>query len=283
MLMCAYICFAFLNVCMKKLYDSYSAMQITSMRSFFCILIFGGITFSLREMRRGFLSGPTKVNIYKSVFDFLSTPAWVLAVANINIANAVALSQITPIFAAILAILFLRDKVPLDRWIAIFVGIMGALIILRPASEEFNEYSFVVLFTCILWASSNVMTKFLTSHKAQQPLIIVVYSNIMIFLLTIPSIFFEFKMPDMNGILISLQMSLLAGFGYIFIAYSCRFTNISVLAPFDCFRLLFATIVAYFSFGQIIDSITLIGAMVIFASATYLTIKHAKSSNAAVD
>lgn len=278
MLLCAYLCFSLLNICMKTLYASYSAMQITSMRSFFCIVLFGTAMLLLPGIRRDFFKGPTRVNIYKSIFDFLSTPAWVLAVANINIANAVALSQVTPILAAIFAIIFLKDKMSLDRWIAVFIGIIGALVILRPASEGFNEYSFVVLFTCFLWASSNVMTKFLAGHKAQQPLVIVVYSNIMIFLLTIPSVIFEFRMPDLQGIFVSLQMSLLAGLGYICIAYSCRFANISVLAPFDCFRLLFATIAAYVFFGQVIDGTTLLGAAIIFTSTTYLAMKHARKA-----
>ncbi len=269
----AYVCFGLLNICMRKLHGSFDPIMISAIRSFFCVVLFLPLALIIYNARKSLKNGLSRLNFYKGIVDFLSIPAWALAISNMNIAEAVALSQTFPLFVTILAAIFLKEKLTLKKFTVIFIGMIGALIIIKPHTENFNMYSFVVLFICLLWASSNIMTKFLT-NRTQNPLSIIVYTNLIIFSLSLPNAMFYFKMPDMNELQIAIAMSLLAGTGYICVAHAVSLTQVSTLAQIDAFRLIFATIFAYIFFGQVIDIYTIIGAIIIISCTTYMAVTH---------
>jgi len=72
------------------------------------------------------------------VFGLTSMMLWFYGLGRLPLATATALSFSTPIFTAIAAVLFLKEKMGVYRWSAVAVGFLGTLIILRPDVVHFN-------------------------------------------------------------------------------------------------------------------------------------------------
>lgn len=266
-LILAYICFSLLNIISKKLYDLHiDLMVITFYRGLFCTIIFlpfviGKIS-SLKNLKI------LKINYYKGTIDFLSIPVWIIAISNINIPEAVALSYLTPTITAFLTIFLLKDKFTTDKWIVLILGLIGVIIIIKPDVNNLNYYVACVFMACLLWASGSILTKNLTN--TQHPVIIVFLTNLIITVLAFPFFIFKFYLIDINELMLCISMSLMAGCGYYLLskAYSC--TKLSNLIPMDYLRLIFATITAYIFFNQRIEINTIAGSILIFSGTLYL-------------
>lgn len=265
-LMLAYVCFALLNIVSKQLYAlEMGPMVITFYRSFFCILLTA--PFAILMLRKHAFNF-AKINIYKGVVDFLSIPTWVMAVSYMNIPEAVGLTYITPILTAVLAIIFLKDKMSVEKWLVISVGLVGAYIILKPDFDNFNYYSIYALSACMLWATGGILTKNLTTN--QHPVLIVFFTNIVITALSAPFFIADLRFLNMHEVILCTMMAVTAAGGYLFLSYAYGSTRLTNLLPYDYFRLIFATIASYFFLGQVIDSTTILGSALIFGSSMYL-------------
>ena len=88
---------------------------------------------------------------------------WFTALAKVEIATATALSFSAAIFGTIAAVVLLREKVRVRRIIAIVAGVVGVLVVLRPAGESFNPSALLVLGSSISWGLNVVIVKTLSS------------------------------------------------------------------------------------------------------------------------
>ena len=69
--------------------------------------------------------------------------------------------RVSPFFIVILSIIFLKDKVGIYRWSAIFIGFFGVVLIMKPTSEIFNFYSIFPILTAIAWSFSVIILKYI--------------------------------------------------------------------------------------------------------------------------
>jgi len=90
---------------------------------------------------------------------------WFTALAKVEIATATALSFSAAIFGTIAAVALLREQVRARRVIAIVVGFVGVLIVLRPAGDSFNPSALLVLGSSIFWGFNVVIVKTLSSTE----------------------------------------------------------------------------------------------------------------------
>ncbi|MCE2993736.1 MAG: DMT family transporter [Candidatus Jidaibacter sp.] len=270
------MCFGVLNVITKALYQDFSPMQITFYRSFFCIILFSPFLLLLSKNSRKLKLN--SLNLFKGAVDFMSIPTWALAISNMNIPEVVGISYITPILSCLFAIIFLKEKPSYQKFIAMAFGMTGAYIIIQPNSANLNIYVFVVLFTCTLWASSNVITKYLTSDAKQHPLAIMLVTNLIICSLATPLFILDHKILNFTQMLLCIGMACTAGVAYLCIAFACRLAYINTLMPFDYLRIICATLAAYLFLGQTIDITTVIGSLIIFISTLYLVKGHIKEA-----
>ncbi len=100
-------------------------------------------------MRAGFASLRTTrlpIHIIRAVFNAASICAWYIAISITPLADATALALTGPLFATLAAIIFLGERPRLRRWIALLIGLVGALVIVRPGFTTFSTgFIFVIL------------------------------------------------------------------------------------------------------------------------------------------
>ena len=93
---------------------------------------------------------------------FLSMNIFIfISVINLEFATAMVLTFSSPFFIVILSIIFLKDKVGIYRWSAIFIGFFGVVLIVQPGSDIFSFYSIFPILTAIAWALSVIILKFI--------------------------------------------------------------------------------------------------------------------------
>jgi S-adenosylmethionine uptake transporter len=185
-----------------------------------------------------------------------------------------------PFFFLPLAVFFLKEKVDLSRWIAIFIGFIGLLIMFQPGTEAFRIIALVPITAAILFAMLDVMAKKMVSTENTHSMLF--YFAVGTTLLTAIPAFFVWKMPS----LYELGMLALLGLGGNLIqvcmirAFSA--TDASALSPFRYVEFIFSALFGFVFFLEIPTVITIAGALFIIAGTAYIsyyeTLKERKAA-----
>ena len=80
---------------------------------------------------------------------------------SLEFATAMTLTFSSPFFIVIFSIFFLKDRIGIYRWSAIFLGFLGVVLIMKPTSDIFNFYSIFPILTAIAWAMTVIILKFI--------------------------------------------------------------------------------------------------------------------------
>ena len=152
--------FALLNTLVKYLSEDYHLSQIIFFRSFFAVLLI--LPFILKSGIKSLKTNSIKLQIIRCSLAVLAMYLWFYSISKIPLAEATAINFTAPIFGAIFAIFLLKEKIKYRRVIAIFISLIGALIIIRPGLIHFNIYIFITLVASILMGMASVYIKKIT-------------------------------------------------------------------------------------------------------------------------
>ncbi|HXV73951.1 MAG TPA: DMT family transporter, partial [Sphingomonadales bacterium] len=130
-------------------------------RTLFAIVAF--LPFVLRHGKAAFATTHLPLHIFRGVLSFVATLGIFYSVAHIPLEEAVAISYAAPVFAALGAILILKEKVRWRRMAAVAAGLAGVLLILRPGFRELTPGVLAALIGALAIAGSLVVIKRLTT------------------------------------------------------------------------------------------------------------------------
>lgn len=274
MLLCCFFN-ASLTCMVRYLGENISPYTILFYRNFFSLLIIAPFALSdIRSNKDSDLYKFSKLNLARGVGGFLSMIFWFLGVVYLPITEAVALSFTLPLFVTIFAMIFLKERITYDKWLALLIGSIGVYLILLPGTTGFNKLSILVLVSTILWASTNIMVKSLTS--SQSPQVIIFYMALTIFPLSIPFFIKNFHIPNLKEFVILILIACSSNIAQLFLAKAYKVTKVSVVIPFDFTRLIFASIFSFLLFSEIIKMHTIIGAALIIFGSFIVVRKESK-------
>ena len=192
----------------------------------------------------------------------------------IPLAQATALGFTTPIFATLLAILFLGEVVRLRRWTAIIVGFLGTLVIVEPWHGHIDAGALIVIYSAVAWAGAVVIIRFMgrTDSAVTTTLQMALWMSP---LSLIPALF-VWQWPTLEQL---LWLLLAAGFGTVTqftIAQALRLGDTSAIMPVDFLRMIWATGMGILLFGETPDAWTWIGAVMVFAATCYIAYRESR-------
>jgi drug/metabolite transporter (DMT)-like permease len=214
----------------------------------------------------------------RSLFGFASMLSWFYAVSVLPLADAVALNFTAPIFGTILAIVVLREVVGIRRGAAMIVGFIGAMIILRPGLAELSIGSYSAIFSALTMAGSMTMVKLLS--RTENTAAMVALNQILIIPMSLIPAIFVWQTPTLEQLIAILIIGLLATIGHLSFTKDYTLADVSIVMPFDFFRLIFSALIGFIFFLQEPDLFTYIGAAIIFASSIYIAIRETRVSSA---
>lgn len=197
------------------------------------------------------------------------TVTYLVALAHLPIANVSAVQQALPLAVTMGAALFFGEGVGWRRWLAIAVGFLGVMVIVRPGFEGFSAYSLLVLGCVVFCAVRDLATRRIP-EDVPTLLISAVTSLAMTILgaaLLQPMGGWSPMTPAGTGYLALAAVLVLIG--YQFVIMAMRVGDISFIAPFRYTALLWSIVLGVVVFGDFPDTLMIAGSLIIVGSGIY--------------
>lgn len=252
----------------KFVSDSMNMAQVMLVRGVFASMLVGVIAWqsgALTQLRHALNS----MVMLRVAGDAAGTLTFLLALQHLPLANVSAILQALPLAVAMGAALFLGEGVGWRRWLAISVGFIGVLIVVRPGVEGFSVHSLLVL-ACVLFCA----VRDLATRRIPEAIPSLLVSAVTSTAITILG---AALLPTMGGwtpmqpgmVLYLALAAVLVLIGYQFIIMAMRVGDISFIAPFRYTALLWAIALSIVIFGDFPDSAMIMGSAIIVASGLY--------------
>ncbi|MEL6807335.1 MAG: DMT family transporter [Pseudomonadota bacterium] len=212
----------------------------------------------------------TRPVLLRNLAELLGTLGFVTALALIPLSTASAILQAAPLLVTLGAAVFFGEPVGWRRWAAIMVGFFGVLLIIRPATDEFDWLSLFAVLGVLGLAVRDLATRRVTFAISSFQL------SFLAFLTLIPASVILLGaggvapvMPNGAQSALLAAAVLIGALSYFAITYAMRIGDIGFVTPFRYSRMIFALIIGMTVFGENPDALTLIGAAIIIASGLY--------------
>ena len=189
----------------------------------------------------------------------------------ISLAEVTVLLFTVPIFATLLSIVFLSEKVGVRRWTAIFVGFLGILIIARPQGSVSTGHLFI-LCAALSWSTSILIAKKLTEKDT---VISITFWQAMgcVPLAFIASLF-VWELPSFVQLGALLGIAALGTVGHAMLYAALKVGQVSVILPLDYIRIIWSAGLGFILFGQLPTLHLYAGSLLIVAATAFLSYRE---------
>ena len=189
----------------------------------------------------------------------------------ISLAEVTVLLFTVPIFATLLSIVFLSEKVGVRRWTAIFVGFLGILIIARPQGSLSTGHLFI-LCAALSWSTSIMIAKKLTEKDT---IISITFWQAMgcVPLAFIASLF-VWELPSFVQLGALLGIAALGTVGHAMLYAALKVGQVSVILPLDYIRIIWSAGLGFVLFGQLPTLHLYAGSLLIIAATAFLSYRE---------
>jgi drug/metabolite transporter (DMT)-like permease len=254
----------FLIVSSRYLAEDLRPIEIAALQNLFALIFFIPI-FYKRGFKKVVKTKRLPLHVFRGFIAVAGIVIWYYAFTKIPLADAVAINYSLPLITTIFAIFLLKEKVNFNTWIALTIGFMGLLVIIRPGFQDVSHVYLLVIAATSCWALSDILNKFLLTTDSSET--IVFYMSLTALLFTLPFTIYQFSAITIVHIILFVSMGIMSNVAYITtsLAYSKNKT-IAYLQPFDFIRLVFVIIASYFIFAETIDFLAVLGVIIILGS-----------------
>lgn len=200
------------------------------------------------------------------------TTSTYIAVQYLPLTMVYSIAFTAPLLVTILSIPLLGERVGPRRWMAVAVGFLGALVVVRPGSGELN---IGVLFACgmaLAFALYQILTR--RSASVDGPLVGLFYAALLgavLLTLAAPFGWIEIGATGWGFLVLLGVLGALSHFVFIMALHSAP---ASVVSPFSYTQIVWAVLIGFFVFGDIPDVWTLIGTSLVVGAGLYVFLRE---------
>ncbi|MEA2934902.1 MAG: hypothetical protein QOD74_1548, partial [Variibacter sp.] len=206
----------------------------------------------------------------------LSTALNVIAVRYLQLDQTVSIMFSTPFLIALIAGPLLGEWIGLRRWLAISVGFLGVVVVMRPGVGGIHPAAILSVAGTICYAFYNVSTRVLARSDSTETTLF--YSNVVGFLGTTAILPTVWQTPQSLTIaIVMVAIGAFGAFGHFLLIAAHRLAPAPVLAPYIYTQIVWMVMLGYFVFADVPSRWTLIGASVVIASGLYLLLFERRS------
>ena len=274
------------NIAIKWIGGDYSAIEIVAIRSVVALPL--TLLFYRYEGRQGLpTTQQPKLEYLRGVFLFLSYTTFMMGLAALPLAEIEAIRFSGPLMITLLSVVILGEKVGPRRWLALIIGFVGVLLIVKPGSATFNLGSIFILISVLFYALTTILTRKLQTTDSSATM--AYYSSLVYLVAAIvlaplpalvgqvsdahPSIAFLIRAWSMP---IPIDLIIMAGLGLVWagwmylISRAYSLAEASVAAPFEYISLPINIMWGFLIWGEIPTWLTLAGAALTLLSGMYV-------------
>ena len=269
----AYLSFSILDATQKTLVLDYSIFQLLLFKYLFVLLL------SLIESRRknNFLfykSKNIKLQIFRSLLSVIESGCFVLSFKYLSLANAHSVGSLAPVIVVALSAIILKEKVSPKTWVAIFIGFIGVLIILRPTSSIFDPKALLPLIAAFVLGLYQIITKKVSKYDKNETSLF--YTSI-IGIMVMSLLAFKFWTPiDGYSYAMFLGIGVFFSLGLYLQIIALSKARASIIQPFHYTLIFWAIIFGYIFYNDVPDMFTIIGAIIITCSGIFVLNQSSK-------
>ena len=269
----AYFSFSILDATQKTLILYHSVFQLLLVKYFF--VLFLSLVESKRKNNLNFYkSKKIKLQIFRSLLSVIESGCFVLSFKYLSLADAHSVGSLAPVIVVALSAIFLKEKVSTKTWIAIFVGFVGVLIILRPTSSIFDPKALLPLLAAFVLGLYQVVTKKVSEHDTTETSLF--YTSIIgIFIMSLLASNFWSPVSSSSYILF-LIVGIFFSLGIYLQIIALSMARASIIQPFHYTLIFWAIIFGYIFYNDIPDLFTIVGAVIITLSGIFVLTQSTK-------
>ena len=204
----------------------------------------------------------------RGLYEVLTALFFFIALVFLPISEVYTLLMTNPFFVTIFAFLFLKEKVGIRRWSAVFLGFIGVLVVINPKNVDFNFLFILPIISAIFLTIRDIATKSLATKTNNVEITFITALLITIFA-GIGSLFFGYDVT-INQIPHLCISSIFVLFGYLFSVMTVFYAPLSLTASARYSVIIFGIILGYFILGEIPTSNMIIGALIITLSGLFV-------------
>ena len=242
------------------------------LRFFFGFLII--TPYILKTKFEVFSTKNLKIHILRSA---LNLPAMLLgfaALAMLPLEKMTAIHFIVPIIVTILAVIFLKEKIYLYRSIALVMGFLGMLIILRPGIIDISIGIYMALISSLIWSVVIILTKKVS--KDDSAITILSHQYVYMSLFSFPLVIYFWDQPSLKTIIFILCAAISGTILHIALNHAYKLVDVTMTQPYSFLGLVVSSIIGYFVFSDKPDFYTWLGASVIFCGVLLISYRELK-------
>lgn len=209
-------------------------------------------------------------HVLRNLAHFGGQYGWFYGLAFIPLAEVFAIEFTVPVWTAILALFMLGEKMTRARLLAVVLGVIGMLIILRPGLEVVDPAALAVLAGAVCFAITNIKTKKLA--HVDHPIAILFYMSLIQLPFAMIPTLYDWAIPSIESLPWIIVVGVTALSAHYCITRAMQLVDATVVAPMDFMRLPLITLVGFVLYREPIEWIILVGACVMFAG-NYINIQ----------
>jgi drug/metabolite transporter (DMT)-like permease len=201
------------------------------------------------------------LQIARALVLVVETGLFAAAVGYIQLADVQAVAAASPLFVLAVSAPVLGEPVARRAWIAVGLGFIGVLVVVRPGLRELGLGYVLVLLGAALWAVYQVMLRIVGRYDP--PSTTALWTSVAgAAAMTLIGPFF-WTWPDATGWLMLVGLAACGTLGHVLYSIAFRFAPAAILQPFGYLNLVFAVVWGWLIFGQFPDVWTIAGAALI--------------------
>lgn len=264
--------FGLMAVAIRLASESLHTFQIAFFRNFFGLL--AALPLLLRHGPDLLRTTQLPRYVVRCAIGVVSMMCGFWAIGHLPLAQAVALSYSTPIFVTIAAVIFLHEQVRARRWIAVGLGFVGVLIIVRPGSASFSAGTLVALVAAVLSGVVSIQIKQL-SQVDPADRIVFLTTLIWVPMSLLPALT-VWEWPQGITWLWVIAAGAMGTAGHMLWTRALKLGDVSALTPISFTQLPIVALAGWLLFQEPVDRWTVVGALVIFSANAYIAHREAQ-------
>ena len=263
----AYFSFSILDAFQKTAVINHSIFQLLFIKYIFTLLL------SCSEAKRKknykfWQSNNVKLQVLRSFFSIIESGCFVLAFRYLSLADVHSVGSLTPVIIVALSALILKENVSPKTWIAIFVGFLGVLIILRPGLSIFDIKSLLPLMAAFFLGLYQVVTRKVSENDSTETSLF--YTSLIGFIVMSILAFVYWQPLTLNSYFLFTGIGIFFSMGIYFQIIALSKARASIIQPFHYTLIFWAIILGYLVYDDLPNIPTIVGAIIIATSGIYV-------------
>jgi drug/metabolite transporter (DMT)-like permease len=207
------------------------------------------------------------LHFWRNAIHFLGQVLWVYSIGALTLATVFAIEFTMPVWTALLAWIFLKERLTAPRLVMLALGLAGVLVILRPGGGSFHPAAVAMILGSLCYASSFIFTKRLSSTDSA--LAVLFWMAVIQTPISLVAAVPQWVAP------VAADAPWILGIGVgSFAAHYCmtramKLVDAMVVVPIDFIRLPLIALVGAIFYGEALDPMVFVGAAIIFAGTYY--------------